>query len=336
MAPTLQVVWNAKLRETDWIRYLLSSFRLEDSYVRDLSPPTPQTLYIFSSNVQPLSSLSNQFLTAVRDVPGVGLFHASDEWFSQDYRVYNNFSYVLRTHWAAALAKQPRLMIVPLGWPNGTLSLGQANLASSRELVWFFAGNSVATRPQMIRALRHITPNVCLPYNSGREVGPLSSCKYIHHLRESIFCPAPMGNVMAETWRVYESLAAGCIPILESRYGIDYFRSLFGAHPIPTFNSWAKAAVFMRDQLDDLDGLDRLQSRVQEWWNAYEADLPARIARFIESSKCTPGHCSVTGVLNSNHTFVRRAWAGQELMKHHSLEALARRFALTLERAITR
>jgi hypothetical protein len=45
------------------------------------------------------------------------------------------------------------------------------------------------------------------------------------------------------TFRVYEALEAGCIPIVEKRPGFDYFTSLLRSHSMPAVTNWDEACV---------------------------------------------------------------------------------------------
>jgi hypothetical protein len=241
----LTIVWNDQLREDAWFRFLLANFNLHEIRQKSLPEPRPNWLYVFSSNVQPLATLEPAFLHRVAETPNVGLFHASDEWFSQDYRTYRYFQYVIRTHHARAFERRGRILVVPLGWPNETRHLTQSRPASSRPLIWSFAGSSVRTRPDLRRAFSELMPHYCVTYRRpGRGEKRLTPSEYERLLRESVFCPAPMGNVMAETWRLYEALEAGSIPIVESHRRIRLLSGpLWLRAPYPDFPSLERGGI---------------------------------------------------------------------------------------------
>src|SRR5437868_14679039 len=95
----------------------------------------------------------------------------------------------------------------------------------------------------MQRGLRGINPHWCR-FSDAHEQR-LSEGAFRCLLSDSTFAPAPMGNVMAETWRFYEALEVGCIPIVERHWRLNYFEDLLGPNPIPTFYSWPSARRFM-------------------------------------------------------------------------------------------
>ena len=51
------------------------------------------------------------------------------------------------------------------------------------------------------------------------------------------FIPCPNGFHHPETYRLYEALELGCIPIVESTY--EYYKSIFPNHPFFTVEKWA-------------------------------------------------------------------------------------------------
>jgi hypothetical protein len=94
----------------------------------------------------------------------------------------------------------------------------------------------------------------------------LSKAEFNDVMKNSIFSPCPMGNVILETWRLYESLELGCIPIVETRASLDYFTGLFGQHPIPSFGSWEAARHYVQEALADKPSLLRKQLEIRDWW----------------------------------------------------------------------
>src|ERR1035437_8994858 len=92
MQDELNVVWiTTPLLEEDWFRHLLSNFAANHVFDAHLRQPQPNSLYVVNSNILPLARIDPSFLRAVRHTPNVGLLHASDESFSQDYRYVRKF-----------------------------------------------------------------------------------------------------------------------------------------------------------------------------------------------------------------------------------------------------
>ena len=64
-----------------------------------------------------------------------------------------------------------------------------------------------------------------------------------------IFLPCPNGFVHPETYRLYEALECGCIPIVENAY--RYYDRLFPSNPFIKIDKWSEAQSIMMDWNDD-------------------------------------------------------------------------------------
>jgi hypothetical protein len=95
----------------------------------------------------------------------------------------------------------------------------------------------------MLRELLEIKPQfcICLPSRRGGMPNNCPDSEYHAILDNTLFAPCPMGNAMLETWRFYEALEAGCIPIIEARPWMHYHERLLGPHPVPTVYRWSQA-----------------------------------------------------------------------------------------------
>ena len=108
----------------------------------------------------------------------------------------------------------------------------------------------------------------------------LSKAEYNDLLATPVFAPCPMGNVILDNWRLYESLLFGCIPLVERRLSIDYFANLLGPNPIPSFRTWRDARHYVQTTFSDKRGLLRLQDTIGAWWTAHKAKLRAQVSAF--------------------------------------------------------
>lgn len=175
-----------------------------------------------------LRHLFDYFGLSRRNAKNLTLFHASDEYFAGGYGIYGFFDRVIRTH-ETWLARAPGIMTIPLGVPNGSFGPAAFPSVGNPRYVWFFAGQVKASRAEMIKVLRDLEPHYTIDTLAR---GSLDGQEYRQLLLDGIFLPCPMGNVMLETWRLYEGLEFGSNPILEKRWAIDYYRTLLGAKPL--------------------------------------------------------------------------------------------------------
>jgi len=328
--PSLRLVWMCNgLAEREWLEYLLSDFQLEHVVPEGYPIPlTDRTIYVVSTNVTRLPNLPYH-LQGLRprtgSAAGVGLIHMSDEWYGQDYDYYSNFDFVLRNHFSRRLEK-PGILQFPLGLPRMTSVQQTVVPQTSRRYTWSFCGNRVASRFEMLSAFAGLEPAYVLP--QGQRI---PAHEFQEVLTQSKFVPCPMGNVMLETWRAYEALEAGCIPLLERRTTMDYYRNLLGDHPIPTFSSWKEARRFVCQELQRPQDLDRRQTELLAWWHAAKEAWRQRVAEFVRAGLAGQHRKEL-----ANFTFLgnptRRLWQYSELVRHHTSRALLRRAGVMLGR----
>jgi hypothetical protein len=329
--PSLRLLWMCdELAEREWLEYLLSDFRLEHVVPESYPIPlTDRTIYVASTNVMTLPDLPRR-LQGLQprsgSVAGVGLIHLSDEWYGQDYGYYSGFDFVLRNHFSKRLQK-PGILQFPLGLPRITPVPHPIVPQTSRPYVWSFCGNRVASRFEMLSVFSRVGPAYVLP--QGQRI-PRHEFQEV--LMQSKFVPCPMGNVMLETWRAYEALEAGCIPLLERRATMDYYGNLLGEHPIPTFSSWGEARRFVRRQLETPADLDRRQTELLEWWRGAKEAWRKRVAGFVLDGLSGRYRQNL-----ANFAFLpnptRRLWQFSELARHHTSRALLRRAGVMLGRS---
>ena len=197
------------------------------------------------------------------------LLHLSDEAYDGGYDIYRNFRGVFRNYWSATFDR-PGVLQFPLGYSAG-FGREQVELGTEqRSKLWSFLGGAdKSSRPEMTQALMPLTPNLVHSTELGG-LQPMSPLSYTQILRDSVFVPCPMGNVNLDSFRVYEALQCGAIPILERRTTLDYFTRMMGSHPLPTFADWSQAARFIAALRYDHKALNSLQMACFNWWVDYK------------------------------------------------------------------
>ena len=70
---------------------------------------------------------------------------------------------------------------------------------------------------------------------------------YYKILNNSIFAPIPHGYFHPETYRLYEALEVGCIPIIENPF--NFFDNFLTNNPLPSVNSWEESSTIIKEYL---------------------------------------------------------------------------------------
>ncbi len=275
----------------------------------------------------------------------VFLVDLADENYDFSPEVYANFRGVLRCHWSDVFHPEA-VFGLPLGLQHHEPYVDLApRPASERQYVWSFLGQvNKSSRPEMAMELLTVEPHLLFGTDdlsslsmwnrSGSRPRRYTPERCAEILLDSVFAPSPMGNVNVECWRMYEALESGTIPIVERRLGLDYFRGMFGPHPLPTVSSWSEARALMRQTLKDPGALDALQSTCLAWWAEFKASLPGKVSDFLDNrmdagTVLTPGD-----IVKGRHGLP--GWQAVELLRHHTVPAAVRRGKLLAARLLKR
>jgi hypothetical protein len=138
--------------------------------------------------------------------------------------------------------------------------------ASRRLFPWAFMGTLWASGSRTLAAslfLRSL-PNGF--FFGGKRFGQgLPLPHYRKQLMQSAFALCPEGDRHLDTFRLYESLQAGCIPVVVDQRSMA-LPMLGSTPPFPVWSSWQEALVWVQGLLDKPEELDSTQSSVRLWW----------------------------------------------------------------------
>jgi hypothetical protein len=323
----IELIWQyERPAEADWIRFLLSDFVRNDVVDGRYQAIAPNSVVVLSSRrLVPREYIER----AARTSPCI-LFHISDESFHGHYDDYKAFNFVFRNFGSSAFDSES-IKVLPLGFSAGAETSGPSRLASQRCYAWSFIGTDKASRPEMLHALKTISPNFVHLRFDGRAPRAIDRDDYRRIMRASAFCPCPMGNVNLETPRFYDALEAGSIPIVERRLTLACYARLFPDCPVPTVGSWTEAAALIARLRADPPALDACQQRLADWWRSEKSRLKAEVTQIIRDCFFEGRR---TGKVRRGIRPIGRlpGWRQLELLRHHSAPAVLRRAKLELTR----
>jgi hypothetical protein len=323
----VNLVWAKGVpQEANWLRYLLRPLIRRELVAERFEIIEADSIYVVSGNRNLHVTIPRSFLNAVSSVPGKGLIHVGDEYFAGGYDVYRSFDFVLRTHHACWFKNVSEVLTFPLGWAEGTPRRSTLKPIESRQYIWSFLGNQAASsRAEMLRALRQIKPQFVHSYDGATKASrQMPASEYHAVLEDTAFAPCPMGNAMLETWRFYESLEAGCIPIIEVRPWMHYHERLLGPHPIPTIYYWSQAESLIQKLCKDPGQLRAMQQRISNWWTECKESNQLTINRFIsEKMGKRNGNGSISPIPSTSPLWPMRRMF--ELLRHQSVMSAYRR-----------
>jgi hypothetical protein len=325
--------YESSTSEEDWYRLLLGPLGMIEHSSPDFSVVENNAIYAILGSLG-LRHVPLNFLNRLNETKGKGLLHVGDEFLAGGYELYHHFDFVLRNYYAGKLSADG-IRTFPVGYPNGMSGLGWELEASQRPLAWSFLGNLNAARASMIAEFTHLQPHRLHVYNSRDGGQPVAAGEYKAVLRSSAFLPCPMGNVMLETWRVYEGLEAGAIPLVSKRLFMRYHDLVMPGHPIPSFGSWSAARRFAEELLKDRAALDALQACIGDWWKTYKTMISADLCDFVARGFQGGFRTSLARWRPPTGTKLQ-IWRRIELLKHHDVIAAKGRFYRELSKLTSR
>lgn len=333
----LNLIWTQapeSLAEVSWIRYLLSGFEVIEHVSSTFDLLKEDSIYVVSSNVHPLIGLPSEFFAGLKSIRRKGIFHISDESYSGGYEVYSKFSFVLRNHYSK-LFRHPGIMVLPLGPTNDAMKEFPRRALADRQFLWSFAGGKTAARMEMYKYFQNIDPHYCKLYDSRKqEKPPLNPSAFMKLMSQAVFSPCPMGNVMLETFRLYESLQVGCIPIVERRRSMPYYDLLMPGHPLLVFSSWLEAQQCVHRLSKDQSRLIDYQHNVANWWVDYKARLRVDVTTFVSLGLEGVFQSSLASGWRCRTGLSHQAWRIAELLKHASRQSLQERIGIVWGRLV--
>lgn len=167
---------------------------------------------------------------------------------------------------------------IPLGYPSIVKDHMNA-FPDERKYDWFFSGQiSHQRRKECAKAVEGM-PNGIFIGTEGFNEG-LDYYDYINYMINSKIVICPAGPETPDTFRVYEALEAGCIPIIDiqdghGKYRKDFWIKIFGEDfPIAQVNVW--------DSIDDviemeLNNYSYRSGQINMWWRKYKRQLSDNI-----------------------------------------------------------
>jgi len=195
------------------------------------------------------------------------LIHLGDEAGVYDLsKIYNKFNYVWRTFCLNRYFNNKKVSCLPLGYKSGTLFKKEV---VERKYKWAFLGTPhKSSRHDLLFQFSDIEPSFFHKTKKFNEkIIDVSEMSEI--LTSTEFIPCPNGFVHPETYRLYEALECGCIPIVENAY--KYYDRLFPNNPFIKVDRWIEAKPVIRGWGDD-----QIKQKLEEcrtWWSQYKNQL---------------------------------------------------------------
>ena len=183
--------------------------------------------------------------------------------------------------------------------------------ASDKKYTWCFAGqiHAQGDRAKMIDSLKKCNGEYHLHIAEGWQSGDsLSTKEYKNILSESIFVPCPRGNTNVDTFRLYEALEVGAIPIVEKS---DYWKKLLGEHPLIEVVSWDNISSDINLLAEESQWIIEHSEKIQSWWSECKKKIKKKVTNVFEDEELKSKKCDLTHLKEKQKQFLhlRSRWA---------------------------
>ena len=208
------------------------------------------------------------------------LVHISDEFCNDNLEIYEHpaVKLVIRNY-IRDIKSSKKIITVPLGYVNNRSLKGNFKKLSERKYTWSFAGSvDKLGRNEMLQKLSTIDPNKIKLLSTWKTPTKEEALEYTTLLNESKFIPCPKG-VNYETFRLYEALEAGCIPICVGTGSAEHtiYEKLIGNGVILMAQDWAAAANIINQINSNMSILDQLQENLTKYWMSRKINITSEI-----------------------------------------------------------
>ena len=197
------------------------------------------------------------------------LFHINDEHLDKrSAPIYSYCDYVWRTCCSPKYFTNNKVKCIPPGYKNGFKQ--KFDLNKKRDYKWcFFGTQHKSSRHDMNFQLEKIEPNFVNRIDKFADKKKSANVEEMEKVYfNTDFAPCPAGFFHPESYRIYEALQCGTIPIVESVY--NYFDNIYPKNPFIKINKWKEAKEII-DNWNDDQILNKRKECIN-WWNQYLSD----------------------------------------------------------------
>lgn len=273
-ADELNYLWGIyhKTNSNDWINYILQ--KIEYKIIEDIAElKNDEILIVVDSGVEKKKDLYTKLRLICSKIL---LIHLGDEACSSDLSsIYDNCDYVWRTFCSNRYFNNDKITCLPLGYKSG-VKLESYQL--KRKYKWAFIGTPhKSSRHDLLFQFSDIKPSYSHKTKKFNE--KIIEVKEMSKILSSTkFIPCPNGFVHPETYRLYEALECGCIPIVENSY--KYYDRLFPANPFIKIDKWIDAKLIISNWSDEQ--IKTKQDECNVWWKDYKLQLQESIKNKVQ------------------------------------------------------
>ena len=256
-----------------WVLDLLADIQVESiNNLENLN--INEDIIVVDSNIGGKESF---YFDLSNKVKKIYLIHLGDEGGTEKRDlVYSLCEHVWRTFCFPNLKDNKDITCIPIGYKS---SVPQIKLKiNDRKYTWNFMGTTHgSSRYDLLDKHKELKPHFTNLTGNFAGKNSLSTSEYYDILNKSIFTLVPHGYFHPETYRLYESLECGSIPIVENPH--NFFENFLPNNPFPKINNWEESFDLIKNLIKKKDELNDLSNKVNSWWATHKKILKTEFIR---------------------------------------------------------
>lgn len=271
-----------QILEREWLEEIIGKPMVFNPYGKHVIEKSKKPQFVLIQKWQEVESKIRDQLDSMEkaNIPAV-LIHISDEHLNDSLDIYSHpaVKLVLRNYVRADLPKSPKIITFPLGFVNHRSSRGNYKKLSERKFAWSFLGSvDKGDRLEMLKKLHTLEPNHMKLLTTWVKPSKSEADEYKELLTQTKVVPCSGGQNF-ETFRLYEALESGTIPICvaDPKGGHECYNELIGQGTILIMPDW-NAVKAMIEKIHNNPALgDQLQENLTKYWLSHKLSITAKI-----------------------------------------------------------
>tara|TARA_Y100000590_G_scaffold415231_1_gene512822 strand:+ start:2617 stop:3474 length:858 start_codon:yes stop_codon:yes gene_type:complete len=260
----------------DWVFAMLKKINISEiENIEDIH--NDDKIIVVDSEI---SKKNDFYKTILKKTKNIFLIHLGDEGGSENKNfIYNSCIHVWRTFCLGEFFNNKKVTCIPIGYKNG-IDKNQKKILD-RKYNWSFLGTSHgSSRFDLLFQHKKIKDGFTRTTKEFASKDSLGSAEYYNVISNTKFLPVPHGYYHPETYRLYEGLENGCIPIVENPH--KFFDKFYPNNPLLKIELWKESPALINYYLEDKTRIDELSNKIINWWDDYKKNLQNNFREILD------------------------------------------------------
>ena len=276
--------WNL-LYEHSWLHELLgrpATIELQTIQINNVST-IDNPIFLVQSNH--INSYMKLFTILEEKKIKYNVLHLSDERGEDtiDFYNFNCCENIVRNYVRKDLINYPsKVYVIPLGY-HFTINEGiespyeRTPQLPFRSTIWSFFGTNWNNRDIILESLKSLGKYQLKLFDNWNDANNLKKEEYCNILLDTVFVPC-IGGQNSETFRFYECLECGCIPIIvNDEQNKEYYKFITEYIPLINFPNWSVVPTFIEHLYNNKDTLQQYRFIVLNSYKVWKQTIKEQL-----------------------------------------------------------